>query len=128
MLAGFTLLLVFQLAGEVIARGMGLPVPGPVIGMILLFVLLRARDRMPQGVADAATALHTHLSLLFVPAGVGVMVQADLLAAEWPAIAAALLLSTVATVAVSAVVMSALERWRGENDERDERDQRDATP
>ena len=72
-LTGVTWLLLFQCAGEAISRLVSLPVPGPVIGMLLLFVALRARDGVPDSVGTAADGLAKHLSLLFVPAGVGVM-------------------------------------------------------
>jgi holin-like protein len=110
MLAGLTWLLVFQCLGEVIVRGLGLPVPGPVIGMLLLFVTLRIRRPLAERVEGAATALLQHLSLLFVPAGVGVMLHVGRLADEWPAIVAALVLSTVLAIGVTAVAMRALVR------------------
>ena len=40
MLSALTQLLIFQLAGEVTARGFNLPVPGPVLGMLFLFIAL----------------------------------------------------------------------------------------
>jgi holin-like protein len=113
MLAGLTWLLVFQCLGEVLVRLIGLPVPGPVVGMLLLFVALRVKGRAPAAIDGAATGLLQHLSLLFVPAGVGVMLHFGRLADEWPALVAALLLSTVIAIGVTAVAMQALLR-RGE--------------
>jgi holin-like protein len=113
MLAGLTWLLVFQCLGEVLVRLVGLPVPGPVVGMLLLFVALRVKGRAPAAIDGAATGLLQHLSLLFVPAGVGVMLHFGRLADEWAALVAALLLSTVAAIGVTAVAMQALLR-RGE--------------
>ena len=109
-LAGATWLLLFQCAGEVVSRLLGLPVPGPVVGMLLLFIALRVRDRVPESIGVAADALARHLSLLFVPAGVGVMMYFERLAGEWLPIVVALLVSTVATIAVAAVVFAALAR------------------
>ena len=74
MLGALTLLLSYQLAGEVVALALGLPVPGPVIGMAMLFATLIARGSAPPALRDTANGLLAHLSLLFVPAGVGVMV------------------------------------------------------
>ena len=113
MLAGLTWLLVFQCVGEVLVRLLGLPVPGPVIGMLLLFVTLRARRSTAGAVEGAATGLLQHLSLLFVPAGVGVMLHFGRLAEEWMAIVVALVTSTVLTIGVTAAVMRALVQ-RGE--------------
>lgn len=109
-LTGVTWLLLFQCAGEAISRLVSLPVPGPVIGMLLLFVALRARDGVPDSVGTAADGLAKHLSLLFVPAGVGVMMYFGRLASEWLPIAAALLASTVAAIAASALTFAALAR------------------
>jgi holin-like protein len=114
MLAGLTWLLVFQCLGEALVRLAGLPVPGPVVGMLLLFVALRVKGRTPAAVDGAATGLLQHLSLLFVPAGVGVMLHFGRLADEWLALVVALVLSTVLAIGVTAVVMRALLR-RGED-------------
>jgi holin-like protein len=105
MIESLTLLLVCQLIGEALVRLAGLPVPGPVVGMALLFAYLAARKTVPEDLGKTASGLLDHLSLLFVPAGVGVILHLDLVAAEWPAIGAALIVSTLATIAVTALVM-----------------------
>lgn len=110
MLGAFTLLLVYQLAGEVLVQLTGLPVPGPVVGMLLLFVTLAARGSPPQWLRDTCQGLLAHLSLLFVPAGVGVLLHFQRLGAEWLAIVVALVASTVLTIGVTALVMRALQR------------------
>jgi holin-like protein len=109
-LAGSTWLLLFQCAGEVVSHLLGLPVPGPVVGMLLLFIALRARNRVPDSIGVAADALAKHLSLLFVPAGVGVMMYFDRLAGEWLPIVVALLVSTTVAMAAAALTFSALAR------------------
>jgi holin-like protein len=115
MTLGFiTWLLVFQLLGEVISKGLGLPLPGPVVGMALLFAVLVVRGELPDGLKDTAAGLLKHLSLLFVPAGVGVMMHLHLLQDEWQAISAALLVSTLATIAVTALVMKGLIKLKGQ--------------
>lgn len=110
MLGAFTLLLVYQLAGEVLVQLTGLPVPGPVVGMLLLFVTLAARGGAPQWLRDTCNGLLAHLSLLFVPAGVGVLLHVQRLGAEWLPIVVALVASTVLTIGVTALVMRALQR------------------
>ena len=107
-LAGATWLLLFQCAGEVVSHLLGLPVPGPVVGMLLLFIALRARNRVPDSIAMAADALAKHLSLLFVPAGVGVMMYFERLAGEWLPIVVALLVSTTVAMAAAALTFAAL--------------------
>lgn len=112
MLASITILLVCQLAGEVIARLSGLPVPGPVVGMLLLFVGLVIRRGVPDTLDRTGTSLLSHLSLLFIPAGVGVMVHLKLIAGEWLPITVALVVSTALTIAVTGWVMQALARGK----------------
>jgi holin-like protein len=106
-LTGVTWLLVFQFAGEAIVRLAALPLPGPVVGMALLFAALVTRGRVPDALGAAADGLAKHLSLLFVPAGVGVMMYVRQLADEWLPIAVALFVSTVLAIAVAALVF----RW-----------------
>ena len=113
MLGFITLLLVCQLAGEIIQRAAGLPLPGPVVGMVILFSGLLIRGGVPDGLKATARGLLDHLALLFVPAGVGVVLHLTLVAEEWLPIAAALIGSTVLTIAVTAMVMRIMLRLTG---------------
>lgn len=108
MLAPLTLLLTCQLVGEFIVRAGGLPLPGPVMGMALLFAGLAVRGKVPESLERLADGLLAHLSLLFVPAGVGVMLHLPRVAHEWLPIAVSLVASTLITIAVTALVMRAL--------------------
>ena len=119
MLGALTILLVFQLIGEVLAQLFALPIPGPVIGMALLFVALALRGGPSGELRDTAQNLLQHLSLLFVPAGTGVMLHFGRLADEWLALVASLLISTVVTIAVSALLMRALMARGGADEERE---------
>jgi putative effector of murein hydrolase LrgA (UPF0299 family) len=110
MIASLSLILLCQLAGEVIVRGLALPMPGPVLGLLFLLLLLLARDRLPilargplqaDGVEKASRGLLANLSLLFVPAGVGVVQKLDLIAEHGIAIAAVLAISVVVTLLVT---------------------------
>jgi putative effector of murein hydrolase LrgA (UPF0299 family) len=115
MLLSLGLILLCQLVGEAIARGTGLAVPGPVIGLVLCVLLLLARDRlsrrMPIELTDGTfeqtgRGILSHLSLLFIPAGVGVIQRFDVLAGNALAITAAVVVSTVLSLAVTAWVFS----------------------
>ena len=114
MLDALTLILCCQLAGELLVALVKLPIPGPVAGMALLFAGLLIRGGIPASVAQAGDGLLSNMSLLFVPAGVGVMLHAPLLARDWVAISAGLVGSTLVTIAVTAILMQALNRRRGE--------------
>ena len=105
MLAALTLILACQLAGEVLVLAAGLPIPGPVVGMILLLVGLILRGGIGNAMDKAASALLSHLSLLFVPAGVGVLVHWNTIREGWVALAVALVASTLIGLAVTALVM-----------------------
>lgn len=107
VLHGLALLLLCQSAGEAAARLLHLPLPGPVLGLLVLVALLQwQRLRAPAGAA--ADALLQHLSLLFVPVGVGVMAHLPLIGQHGLRMAAALLLSTWLGLAVTAWVLHAL--------------------
>ena len=110
MIASFSLILICQLVGEICVRAAGVPVPGPVLGFVLLLVLLLLRDRFavlargplaPGAVEGTAKGLLSHLSLLFVPAGVGVVQKLDIIAAHGLAIVAVLAISVVITMLVT---------------------------
>ena len=104
MINALATLLVFQLAGELIARVAAVPVPGPVIGMVLLVLMLALRRGVTAEMRSVSSTILQHLSLLFVPAGVGLMLHVARIEAEWPAIAAALVISSILTLAVTAWV------------------------
>lgn len=112
MVQAFAVLLLSQLAGEGAVHATGLPVPGPVVGLVILALALAVRERgaaRREPLADtslsvAANGLLGHLSLLFVPAAVGVVQQGGILAAQGLAIGLALVASTILTLAVTAAV------------------------
>ncbi len=119
MLLSLGLILLCQLMGEAIARATDVPIPGPVIGMVLCVLLLLARDRvlrwMPAELRDGTfentgRGILSHLSMLFIPAGVGVVQRLDVLAGNALAIAVSLLVSTVLSLAVTALVFNFVAR------------------
>ena len=128
MIASLALILLAQLVGEVLARGAGVPIPGPVIGMGLMFGFLLLRDSrvglpriLPKPLVDGtlettARGLLMNLSLMFVPAGVGVVGRLDLLRAQGLKLAIVLVVSTalslLVTVLVFRAVASRVERRR----------------
>lgn len=103
-LRGMMWLLIFQSAGELLARGLALPLPGPVIGMVLLLLALRW-PAVQQPVAACAEFLLSHLSLLFVPVGVGVMTHLSLVSQYGIRLLAVVVLSTVAGLAVTVLAL-----------------------
>ena len=125
MLASLSLILLCQLIGEAVVRGLGLPLPGPVLGLLLLLTLLLARDRFAllargplrnDGVETASKGLLAHLSLLFVPAGVGVVQKLDLLASHGVAIILILAASVVVTLLVTVLTFRLVSRLLRQQD------------
>lgn len=101
MVRGFTFLLALQWLGELIAQWFELPLPGSVIGMVLLLAGLRLEWIKLEWVSDAAQLLLDNLSLLFVPAGVGVMVYFELIQQQWLPLTVATIVSTFAVLAAT---------------------------
>jgi len=108
-LRGITWLLLLQSIGEVISRGLHLPLPGPVVGMLLLLFALRW-PLVSHSVQAVAEFLLQHLSLLFVPVGVGVMTHLDTLGHYGLRLAVIIVLSTWVSLGVTAWVLRALMR------------------
>jgi holin-like protein len=121
MIASLALILLAQLLGEILARGAGVPIPGPVIGMGLMFAFLLVRDNarfglpryLPKPLTDGtlettARGLLMNLSLMFVPAGVGVVGRLDLLRAQGLKLAIVLVVSTALSLLVTVLVFRAV--------------------
>lgn len=111
-LRGLAWLLAMQSLGELLSRGLALPFPGPVIGMLLLLVALQL-PVVREPVAACANFLLSHLSLLFVPVGVGVMTHLGLLGQHGARMLAVIVLSTWFGLVVTVLVLRA---FRGQRD------------
>lgn len=110
MLEMIAILLVFQLIGEATVAIFNLPLPGPVIGMVLLFLGLVIRGHSPEILNQVTRGLLENLSLLFVPAGVGIMTHLGMLDKQWLPLSIALIVSTLITLAVTGWTMQWLIR------------------
>ena len=124
MIVSLTLILLAQLVGEALARGAALPVPGPVIGMALLLLFMVVRDRwrgkatrilaapLVDGTLErSGKGLLAHLSLMFIPAGAGIVGRLDVLEAHGLALACVVVVSTLATLTATALTFVAVKRW-----------------
>ncbi|WP_435988109.1 CidA/LrgA family protein [Sulfitobacter sp. SH22] len=107
MIGYLTIILVCQLVGELIVGTLSISIPGPVLGMLILFLLLLIRGDLPAGLGQTADGLLRAMSLLFVPAGTGVMMHFKLLGEALLPLGAALVVSTAMTITVTALMM----RW-----------------
>ena len=110
IIRGLAVLLLAQASGELFVRWLGLPVPGPVIGMVLLLVCLHLGVVPVRWVEEVADGLIGLMALLFVPAGVGLMVYFEVLSREWVAIVVATAVSTILVLTVTSACALALLR------------------
>ncbi|MEE1609763.1 CidA/LrgA family protein [Microvirga sp. CF3016] len=120
MIISLTVILLCQLLGEVVARGLGWPLPGPVLGMLFLLAFLMLRDRIQSRVPEFGRTLDTtgkgllaHLSLLFIPASVGVVQRLDVLAEYGIGLVVALVVSTFVTLVVTVATFVVVSRLSG---------------
>jgi len=117
MVRGFAVLLLMQFAGEMLCQTLTLPLPGNVVGLVLLLLAFQVGLVKVEWVNEASDLLLSHMALFFVPAGVGVMVYFDLLAKEWLPIVCATALSTFAVMAITGWTTAWLEKSGGASDE-----------
>ncbi|MFT5066471.1 MAG: putative effector of murein hydrolase LrgA (UPF0299 family) [Yoonia sp.] len=113
MIIHLATLLAFQLLGEVTSHGLSLPLPGPVVGMALLFLTCLMWPRLAHSIAPTTTALLAHLSLLFVPAGVGVVGHLDKFGSDGAALGVAIIGSTIIAITVGALTFVGLRKLMG---------------
>ena len=102
---GLFQLLLFQAAGELVSRFLVPFIPGPVLGLMLLLAFLLIRGAVPKDIDTVGNGILQHLGLLFVPASVGVLMFWPLLRANAGAVTMALVVSVVATIAVTALTL-----------------------
>ena len=108
------LLVLFQLIGESVVQVSGLPVPGAVIGLVLLYAMLAWRGEVAEEMSRASGFLLQNLGVLFVPAGVGVVAYLPLIAAQWFNILFVLIVSVCSTIAITGLVVARLSSRRNQ--------------
>ncbi|MFD2756625.1 CidA/LrgA family protein [Comamonas terrae] len=102
MLYAVATLFAFQLLGEFIARFSGLPLPGALIGTLMLLLALLLYRRLPKALEDTAGVLLQNMMLLFIPVIAGVMQEFDHLQREWLPFVLACVLGSAFTFAATA--------------------------
>ena len=117
MIPALCIILTLQLIGEVAARGLGLPLPGPVLGLLALVMCCSLRPSLAGLLRPVTGTILGNLSLFFVPAGVGVVAPLGEFRSNALAIALAIAVSTALAIAAGALVFRAVARWTGEGGE-----------
>lgn len=110
MIQGLVQLFIFQALGELVSKFVLPFIPGPVLGLVLLLAFLGVRGHVPASIDLVGSSVLQHLGLLFIPASVGVVLYLPLLRANAWAISAALVVSVLATVAVTAGLLKVLAK------------------
>ena len=113
MIRVLALILTFQLGGEIASRALALPLPGPVVGLVALVLACLLRPDLAQAIRPTAQGLLSHLSLFFVPTGVGVVAHWDVLQSHGLGLAVALMGSTALAIAAGALAFTAVARLTG---------------
>ena len=110
MIAGLVQILLFQGLGELASKFLLPSIPGPVVGLVLLLAFLAWRRNVPTSIDLVASVLVQHLGLLFVPAAVGVVLFWPQLKSHALAVALALVISVVLTIAVPALLLRVMSK------------------
>ncbi|WP_353982130.1 CidA/LrgA family protein [Salinicola endophyticus] len=119
LIIGMSILLGCQFLGEVLSLALSLPIPGPVIGMLILLVGLVIRGSVPASLRSMGEGLLKYLTLLFVPAGVGLIEHVGLIQQEFWILLITLVLSAAVTLWVTSQVMQRLAHRSGTSQEED---------
>ncbi|WFF42995.1 CidA/LrgA family protein [Salinicola endophyticus] len=119
LIIGMSILLGCQFLGEVLSLALSLPIPGPVIGMLILLVGLIIRGSVPPSLRSMGEGLLKYLTLLFVPAGVGLIEHVGLIQREFWVLLVTLVLSAAVTLWVTSQVMQRLAHRGGKAQEED---------
>lgn len=117
MIRGSFYILLFYFLGEMLSNLIGGFIPGSVLGMVLLFLALYFKVIKPESVKDVATSITKNMAVFFVPAGVGLMVYAELVSKSLAAILVAIAGSTILTIITVALVQENFEKRRAKNKE-----------
>ena len=110
MVKGFIVLIGLLLIGDTLSEAFSLPVPGSVIGMVMLFAGLIIMKNVPDDIGKVSDGLIAHIGLLFVPAGAGISLYLGMIAENWLVIVLASLGSTVLTLIYTALVFKLLSK------------------
>ncbi len=110
MVNGLIVLIGYLFAGDIISHTFDLPIPGGIIGMVLMLITLIIRGKVDEPVDTASRGLIAYIGLLFVPAGVGISQYFDLLAQKWPIMMFAGISTMFLTLGVSALLFRFLSK------------------
>lgn len=107
------LLYLFYLAGEYVQKWLQLPIPGSIVGLLLLFVLLLCKVVPIRWIENGSTAVLSYLPLFFIPATAGIVNHLGIFSGRGLLLIVVLIVSTVLTIVVAAHSSQWLAGWSG---------------
>lgn len=110
MLKAFFYIFLFLFLGELLVSLIEMPIPGNILGMILVFAALKLKLIKIQSVKPASDKLLKYMVLFFIPYGVGLMSYFDFIKTNWNTLVLATGLSTLITLYVTAIIQQKLEK------------------
>lgn len=113
LLRGIAFLLLLQWLATVIVDAIGLSFPPSLLGMLILTALLCGKIIPASSIEDICDILISKMGMLFLPAGVSVILYADVIKAEWLPITAAVIIGSLAVLAGAALFLELLLKKEG---------------
>lgn len=116
LFAAFLALVLCLFVGQWLSTLLPLSLPGPLLGLLLLFFALLLLGHVPRSLDRLCQLMLQHLSILFVPATLGVILYKDEFAQHGVLIVVALLVSTFVSLLLTAWLSQYLEKLREAGD------------
>ena len=99
------IILGIYLIGEILSSTLSLPIPGNILGMVILFVLLCTKTIKVDQISNVTNFLLDHLAFFFIPAGVGLMSSKGIIKATWPQLLIVCIVTTIVIIAVTGITV-----------------------
>ncbi|AKC96043.1 hypothetical protein VC03_06125 [Sneathia vaginalis] len=110
-------ILIFSLIGELFSKGLKLPIPGSVIGMLILFAFLEFNILKMKKIEKVGEFLLENLGILFVPAGVGIMVKFNFIKEIWLSFFVIAIFTTIFSLIITVKIVEIVkQKFEGDED------------
>lgn len=104
------IILGIYLLGELLSSTLKLPIPGNILGMVILFILLCTKIIKVDNISNVTNFLLNHLSFFFIPAGVGLMTSLGIIRSTWWQLLVVCLSTTVIIIGVTGIIVQAMSK------------------
>lgn len=110
------IILCIYLLGEIISNLLGLPIPGNILGMIILFILLYTKVVKLEQISNVTNFLLNHLAFFFIPAGVGLMSSVGIIKATWLQLSIICVVSTIVIIGITGTIVQFVAERKESNE------------